>query len=222
MPRKRLGEILLEEGLIDQDDLSEALQYKEKSGYRLGTALVALRIIGEWQLTEALAKTLDLPVADLVNHPPSSAALERIPSRLAERFDLIPIRLERRGQGKRLVVAMSDPLNRTVLRRMEEVAGCPVQPNLASLSTIQRAISQYYHHAAKSHVVAKAEKSVAVATASESKTSVKAAKNLIRNILSALYLRQKALMQLLYEKHVFSEEEYKAALIRVQRRHPKR
>jgi len=63
MARRRLGEVLIEEGLIDQSDLDEALRYKEKSGYRLGTALVALRIIAEWQLTEALSKALEIPLA---------------------------------------------------------------------------------------------------------------------------------------------------------------
>jgi len=158
MSRKRLGEILLEEGLIDEQDLDEALRYKEQSGYRLGTALVALRIIGEWQLTEALSKVLSLPVADLASQPPSAAALRRIPARLAERFDLIPWRLEGRGKAAQLVVAMTDPLNRTVIKRMEDVAGCEVRPVLAGLSAIQRSIRQHYHGTEKGKVVAAAER----------------------------------------------------------------
>ena len=75
MVKKKLGEILLEEGLIDEHDLEQALEYKEKSGYRLGTALVALRVIAEWQLTEALGKALNLPVADLVATPPKKSRL---------------------------------------------------------------------------------------------------------------------------------------------------
>jgi hypothetical protein len=148
--KKRLGEILLEEGLIDEHDLEQALEYKEKSGYRLGTALVALRVIAEWQLTEALGKALHLPVADLLSAPPRKSALEKIPARLAERFDLIPLRLEGRGADQQLVIAMSDPLNRAVVKRMQDVAGCPIKPVLASLSAIQRAIREHYHDAEKS------------------------------------------------------------------------
>ena len=147
MVRKRLGDVLLEEGLIDESDLEEALQYKEKSGYRLGTALVALRIIAEWQLTEALGKSLEMPVVDLAEEGPSQAALKCIPSRLAERFDLIPLSIEGRGSQRKLVVAMSDPLNRPVVKRMQDVAGCPVRPVLASLSAIKRAIRRHYHGA---------------------------------------------------------------------------
>jgi hypothetical protein len=152
MTKKRLGEILLEEGFIDEEDLSEALKYKEKSGYRLGTALVALRMICEWQLTQALGKALDLPVIDLSASPPTSAALRRIPARLAERFDLVPLRLEGRGKHQVLIVAMSDPLNSAVIKRMEGVAGMHVHPVLAGLSTIQRAIRLHYYQSERSSV----------------------------------------------------------------------
>lgn len=144
MARKRLGDVLLEDGLIDEDDLKEALDYKEKSGYRLGTALVALRIIAEWQLTEALGKSLEMEVVDLTETHPNQAALKCIPVRLAERFDLIPLTIEGRGSRRRLLVAMSDPLNRPVVKRMQDVAGCPVKPVLASLSSIKRAIRHFY------------------------------------------------------------------------------
>ncbi|HOX45336.1 MAG TPA: hypothetical protein PK668_17200 [Myxococcota bacterium] len=145
MPRRRLGEVLMEEGLIDQADLDEALRYKEKSGYRLGTALVALRIIAEWQLTEALSKALDMPLVDLTKERPTREALRLIPARLAERFDLIPLRLEGKGKGRSLQVAMSDPLNHSVIKRMQDLAGCEVTALLASLSAIQKAIRVHYH-----------------------------------------------------------------------------
>jgi type IV pilus assembly protein PilB len=156
--KKRLGEILLEEGLIDEHDLEQALEYKEKSGYRLGTALVALRVIAEWQLTEALGKALQLPVVDLAGTPPRKSALSRIPARLAERFDLIPLRLEGSGTDQQLIIAMSDPLNRAVVKRMQDVAGCPTKPVLASLSAIQRAIRDHYHESEKSKTLTDAEK----------------------------------------------------------------
>lgn len=158
MARKRLGEILIEEGLIDDHDLDEALKYKEKSGYRLGTALVALRIIAEWQLTEALGKALQLPVVDLSTSPPSKEALKRIPARLAERFDLIPVSVEGKGKNRELLVAMSDPINRSVIKRMQDVAGCRVRPALAGLTSIQRAISEHYHGAETGETIRKADR----------------------------------------------------------------
>jgi len=156
--RKRLGEILIEEGLIDERDLDQALKYKEQSGYRLGTSLVALRIIAEWQLTEALGKALNLAVVDLADTKPSASALAKIPSRLAERFDLIPLKVTGRGKNKQLMIAMSDPLNRSVLKRMQDVADCPIEPVLAGLSAIQRSIREHYHPTAKSKTLKGAEK----------------------------------------------------------------
>jgi len=156
--RKRLGEILIEEGLIDERDLNQALKYKEQSGYRLGTSLVALRIIAEWQLTEALGKALNLAVVDLVEIIPSASALSKIPSRLAERFDLIPLKITGRGKNKELMIAMSDPLNRSVIKRMQDVAECPIKPVLAGLSAIQRAIREHYHPTAKSKTLKRAER----------------------------------------------------------------
>lgn len=175
MARKRLGEILMEDGLIDEEDLSEALEYKEKSGYRLGTALVALRIIAEWQLTEALGKALNLPVADLAAVQPSPEALECIPARLAERFDLIPLQLEGKGSNRQLLIAMSDPLNRSVVRRMQDVAGCTIRPALAGLSVIQRAIREHYHGSRKSKTFKEAEKIRASRSGRRRKSAVRLA-----------------------------------------------
>jgi hypothetical protein len=144
MARKRLGDVLLEQGLIDEADLQEALRYKERSGYRLGTALVALRLISDWQLAEALSQALELPLADLTKERVSREALRLIPARLAERFDLLPLRLEQGPRGPGLVLAMSDPQNQSVLRRMQDIAGLPVRPVLAALPAIQRAIQTHY------------------------------------------------------------------------------
>jgi len=172
MAKKRLGEILMEDGLIDQADLEEALQYKEKSGYRLGTALVALRIIAEWQLTQALGKALQLPVVDLNTTTPTQAALRRIPARLAERFDLIPLKLKGKAKNRELIIAMSDPLNRSVLKRMQDVAGCPIRPALAGLSNIQRAIREHYHGTEKSKTFKDVEKMRKASKPSRGKSGV--------------------------------------------------
>ena len=111
---------------------------------------MALRIIAEWQLTEALGKALQLPVVDLTAADPEPEALQKIPARLAERFDLIPMRIEGKSGDQELLIAMSDPLNRAVIRRMQDVASIPIKPALAGLSAIQRAIRDHYHRAEKS------------------------------------------------------------------------
>jgi type IV pilus assembly protein PilB len=233
--KKKLGEILIEEGLIDEHDLEQALEYKEKSGYRLGTALVALRVIAEWQLTEALGKALHLPVVDLVGTPPRKSALQRIPAQLAERFDLIPLRLEGKGANRQLIIAMSDPLNRPVIKRMQNVAGCPIKPVLASLSAIQRAIRNHYHNAEKSKTFTEAEKlrtthkrahpkvktldanwDVSIAQFFEELKKIRTKKRVSRKefaeYLLALEFKIRSLLHLMMKKRIISEREYAETL----------
>lgn len=221
MSKKRLGEILMEEGLIDEEDLAEALKYKEQSGYKLGSALVALRIIGEWQLTEALGKALSLPVVDLAADPPSPAALRKIPPRLAERFDLIPWKIERDGKTHRLLVAMSDPLNQSVLRRMSAVAELEIRPVLAGLSSIQRAIRQCYHDSEKSRVVEQAERLTSEKRRLSEDRRARAEPGIMDDLtlrdssaerLDTLELRHRALLQVLFKKQLITEKDYARAL----------
>ena len=61
-------------------------------------------------------------------------------------------------RGKVLVVAMSDPLNRSNIQRIEHAAGCPVHPALASLSAIQRSIRIHYHGASPGNVLSAASR----------------------------------------------------------------
>lgn len=222
MSKKRIGEILMEEGLIDEEDLSEALKYKEQSGYKLGSALVALRIIGEWQLTEALGKALDLPVVDLAADPPSPAALRKIPPRLSERFDLIPWKIERDGKTHRLLVAMSDPLNASVVRRMSAVAEMEIKPVLAGLSSIQRAIRQNYHDAEKSRVLERAERMTsekrrvpergAAETFGVDSMDDATLRGSAEERLEILELRHRALLHLLLKKQLLTEKDYAKVL----------
>jgi phage antirepressor YoqD-like protein len=66
--------------------------------------------------------------------------------------------LEGSGSNQQVIIAMSDPLNRTVIKRMQDVAGCPIKPVLATLSAMQRAIRDHYEDAEKSKTFKDAER----------------------------------------------------------------
>lgn len=237
MSRKRLGEVLIDQGLIDEEDLKQALSYQEKSGYRLGTALVALRIIAEWQLTEALGKALRVEVLDLADVQPEDEALKRLPVELAERYDLIPISIDTKAdRGLSLVVAMSDPLNRSNIQRIEHAAGCPIRPVLASLSAIQRAIRIHYHGAAPSQVWHETTELKASRTAANDASAIirgatlkllrKEAEELKHGRIPdqshagldqdlAMQLRIYALIEVLEEKGLLEKNEFASALERL-------
>ncbi|RME27105.1 MAG: hypothetical protein D6806_05145 [Deltaproteobacteria bacterium] len=146
MPRKKLGEILLERGIIDQDQLNSALAYQRQWGHRLGTALVAKGFITEGMLAKVLGEVMSLPVVDLSKVDIDSEALRLVPMHTCENNDLIPIRLERRGPTRVLTIAMADPMNVAIIDEIEFTTGCKVRPVLATISAIQSAIRKYYRH----------------------------------------------------------------------------
>ena len=89
--KKRLGEILLERGLIDVDQLNSALAHQRQWGMRLGTALVAKGFIAEGMLTRVLSESLGIPMVDLARVVVDQHALQIVPRRLAEQYDVFPI-----------------------------------------------------------------------------------------------------------------------------------
>jgi hypothetical protein len=143
----RIGEILLERGLISRDQLDRALSLQRRWGTRLGVCLVRLGFIEERSLASSLTEQIGVPLA-----PPSfldeipSEVIRRVPGHVAVKHKLIPIRSE----GKELHVCLADPQN---LFRLDDIAfslGCKIRPFLATESLIERALAQYYPLAASS------------------------------------------------------------------------
>ena len=144
MARKKLGEILLERGIIDQDQLNSALAYQRQWGHRLGVALVAKGFITEGMLCKILGEVMSLPAVDLSKVDFEPEALRLVPFNTCENNDLIPFALET-GRGKdSLVVAMADPMNLAIIDEIEFTTGLKVRPVLATISAINSAIRKYY------------------------------------------------------------------------------
>ncbi len=144
MARKKLGEILLERGIIDQDQLNAALAYQRQWGHRLGVALVAKNFITEGMLCKVLGEVMSLPTVDLATVDFDPEALRSVPFNTCENNDLIPFAVEQ-GRGKdMLVVAMADPMNLAVIDEIEFTTGMKVRPVLATISAINSAIRKYY------------------------------------------------------------------------------
>lgn len=144
MARKKLGEILLERGIIDQDQLNSALAYQRQWGHRLGVALVAKGFITEGMLCKILGEVMSLPAVDLSKVDFDPDALRLVPFNTCENNDLIPFSLET-GRGKdSLVVAMADPMNLAIIDEIEFTTGLKVRPVLATISALNSAIRKYY------------------------------------------------------------------------------
>jgi hypothetical protein len=145
MPRKRLGELLLERKVITPTQLDQALAYQRQTGHRLGAALVALGLMTEGQLCEALAHALGLQAVAMPPAEVDWTALHSLRSRFCEANDLFPLSVDAANPNRKsLTVAMADPLNIPAIEEIEFTTGFKVVPVIAPLSGIRAAIRRYY------------------------------------------------------------------------------
>jgi|GEM_PF-517471 len=144
--RKRLGDILLERGVVDALQLHSALAYQRKWGVPLGQVVVDQRFGTGQQVLEALASQAGMQTVDLNAQPADPRLAWLIPERVAEAHRVVPLKLE--GQGTRdsvLVVAMAAPASLASLDAVKSVSGKPrVVAKLATDAAIQRAIGRLY------------------------------------------------------------------------------
>jgi hypothetical protein len=145
MARKRLGEILLQLGLIDNDQLTSALAHQRQWGQRLGIVMVAKGFITEGMLAKVLGKSLGLPVVDLSQITIEPKATNMLSKNFCEDNDLIPVDIEQSRGSKTLLVAMADPMNMTVIDEIEFTSGLKVKPVLATISAISSAVQKIYY-----------------------------------------------------------------------------
>lgn len=138
--RKRLGELLIESGLLTAEQLKNALDIQKKTGERLGRALINLDYITEERMIEVLEFQLGIPHINLSDIIVKEEVASLIPVALAERYQIIPIKRE----GKKLTVAMVDPTNFFALDDVRMITGCEVEPVIAAEGEVKRVISQSY------------------------------------------------------------------------------
>lgn len=141
--KKRLGDILLERGVIDALQLHSALAYQRKWGVPLGQVVVDQRFCTAEQVLEALASQVGMETVDLSKHMPSGNLTWLIPEKVAEGHRVVPLRLE----GPRdsvLVVAMAAPASLASLDAVKSVSGKRVVAKLATDSAIRSAIGRLY------------------------------------------------------------------------------
>ncbi len=140
MARKRIGEILIEAGLIDEDGLRAALVEQRRRGGPLGRALVDLKLVTEESVVVALSRQLAVPVVDLDGMDIAQAVIDLLPGELAEAWGIVPFA----QPMKFLDLAMGDPTNQRVLDELRVRTNLNVRAHLAGPKAIERAIGKYY------------------------------------------------------------------------------
>lgn len=145
MARKRLGELLLERGVISVQQLEEGLSHHRQTRQRLGLALISKGFLTEDQLATALSDALAIPTVDLRTTAVDWSAVHMLRARFCEQHDLFPYALDQAKGRKQLVVALADPLNMPAIEEIEFTTGLKVTPRLSPLSQVRAAILRYYH-----------------------------------------------------------------------------
>ena len=136
---KKLGEILVEEGLISHEQLERALLEQSRTDQLLGRILIDLKMVRESDLMAALAKQIGFRFVDLTDYQIDAGAATLIPEQVARRYRALPIGYE----DSRLLVAMADPANLFALDDIRTITGMDVQPVVATAADIEAAIRKY-------------------------------------------------------------------------------
>ena len=137
--RRRLGDILVEQGLLTQADLQETLDGKQND-QKLGDALLQRGIITEQQLIETLEVQLGIPHVSLFRYPFDPMLFNVVPKEFAKRKLLVPLKTE----GDRLFIAMSDPTDFITIDDLRLTTGFQIEPTIASKEDIVKTIAKYY------------------------------------------------------------------------------
>ena len=140
---KRLGEVLLGRGVINQKQLEKALAHQRDHGGLMGQILVELGFVGEEEIALALTAQYGFPYLPLDNYEIDTELTSIIAEPLARRYCLIPI--DRIGNA--LTLAMADPSNVQAIEEIELLTKCVVQTFVSTPSDIFKAIDRHYRHA---------------------------------------------------------------------------
>ncbi|MFW6245393.1 MAG: type II secretion system protein GspE, partial [Fibrobacterota bacterium] len=133
MPKK-LGEILVENGIITKEQLLDGLKHQTVHGGMLGEALIATQAIADENvITHFLSKQLNMGKLSLKDLEFDPYVVDLVPFDIAQKYTIIPVNKTNRI----LTIAISDPKNIFMLDAIKFLTGCTVKPVLASPKEIQ-------------------------------------------------------------------------------------
>jgi len=138
---KHLGEVLVERGVINHEQLSISIEHQKKNpGNLLGEVLVELKFATEKDIAQALTCQYGFPYLPLSSYEIDAEVIRSVPEKICTQFCLVPID----KIGKSLTIAMSNPLNLRAVEDVELITGCTVQVFVSTASDIKQSIEKYY------------------------------------------------------------------------------
>ena len=140
----RLGELLVRNRLVTEEQLKKALELQKSDGCRLGAALIRLDFIKEDELAAFLSRQYGVPSINLSEFEIDTAVIRLLPAEVAQKYQIIPIN----RAGSTLIVAMSDPSNIFAIDDIKFMTGYNVEVVVAPEAAIKKAIDKYYDQSA--------------------------------------------------------------------------
>lgn len=138
--KKRLGEILIDAGLIKREDLDKALDIQRKTKGSLGQILVDMGLVDRDQVMKALSSQLGVSYISLSDYLIDPETITYVPRELAKKYMLVPIGKD----GDKLIVAMAHPWDIKAIDHIRSITSMPVKTVIASEDEIKKIIAQYY------------------------------------------------------------------------------
>ena len=136
----RIGDLLVREDLISQDQLEQALIEQKSSGARLGYVLVKMGFVLEIEITKMLARQFHVPAVDLSRFEVDEKIIKLVPAEVALKHSVLPLKRD----GRSLTVAMAEPGNMQIVDDLKFITRCDIVPVIAGEFTLRTAIEKYY------------------------------------------------------------------------------
>ncbi len=137
---RRLGDLLVAEGLVKQEQLQRALAEQKGTTEKLGSVLVRLKLVNEEQLTGFLSRQYGIPSITLSQLDIDPGTLRLVPPQIAKKYEVLPVK----RAANTLTLAMADPTNVFALDDVSFMTNLQVLPVVASQASIRRAIERNY------------------------------------------------------------------------------
>ena len=137
---KHLGELLVERGIIDREQVAMAVAYQNEKGGLFGEVLVELKFATEEDIAKALTCQFGFPYLPLSNYEIDPEVISSVPENVCRQYCLVPID----KIGKSLTIAMANPLNTSAVEDVELITGCTVQTFVSTASDVKEAIAKHY------------------------------------------------------------------------------
>ncbi len=142
----RLGDVLVNSGIISEEQLQKGLALQKGSGRKLGETLVDEGFVTEENITAALSSQLNLDVIDLQNVTVADDILALVPANILKKYKIMPFEYSAESMNI-LRVAMADPMDMTAMDDITIITNLQVEPVVSTTRSIMLALDKYYGQA---------------------------------------------------------------------------